>query len=151
MAETFAAHYVSLHVRVSNVAALHLYRDTLGFTVDKVEAKYYADGEDAYSMKMELGHLKGEVRACFDFLFSLVGCRFGAGERMRLTRMFRCATRKTRFSAQRAKMRVMRWAARRRRRCRRSRWGGVRASWILWRRMRVRLRLLLLLRLDVGR
>jgi ribosomal protein S18 acetylase RimI-like enzyme len=54
MAETFAGHYVSLHVRMSNTAALHLYRDTLGFTVDKVEDKYYADGEDAYSMKMEL-------------------------------------------------------------------------------------------------
>jgi ribosomal protein S18 acetylase RimI-like enzyme len=49
MAETFSAHYVSLHVRVSNTAALHLYRDTLGFTVDKIEAAYYADGEDAYS------------------------------------------------------------------------------------------------------
>jgi hypothetical protein len=61
MAETFNAHYVSLHVRVSNVAALHLYRDTLGFTVDKVEAKYYADGEDAYSMKMELDDLKEQV------------------------------------------------------------------------------------------
>ncbi|KAF2100920.1 acyl-CoA N-acyltransferase [Rhizodiscina lignyota] len=54
MAETYGAHYVSLHVRVSNHAALHLYRDTLGFTNDKVEAKYYADGEDAYSMKMDL-------------------------------------------------------------------------------------------------
>jgi hypothetical protein len=62
MAETFAAHYVSLHVRMSNTAALHLYRDTLGFTVDKVEAKYYADGEDAYSMKMELDGLKDELR-----------------------------------------------------------------------------------------
>ncbi|KAF2035661.1 N-acetyltransferase complex ARD1 subunit [Setomelanomma holmii] len=62
MAETFAAHYVSLHVRVSNTAALHLYRDTLGFTVDKVEAKYYADGEDAYSMKMELADLKDQLR-----------------------------------------------------------------------------------------
>lgn len=62
MAETFAAHYVSLHVRVSNTAALHLYRDTLGFTVDKVEAKYYADGEDAYSMKMELADLKEQLR-----------------------------------------------------------------------------------------
>jgi len=61
MAETFAAHYVSLHVRMSNTAALHLYRDTLGFTVDKVEAKYYADGEDAYSMKMELADLKEQV------------------------------------------------------------------------------------------
>ncbi|PSN68675.1 N-acetyltransferase complex ARD1 subunit [Corynespora cassiicola Philippines] len=62
MAETFSAHYVSLHVRVSNTAALHLYRDTLGFTVDKVEAKYYADGEDAYSMRMELSDLKAELR-----------------------------------------------------------------------------------------
>ncbi|KAJ4365080.1 N-terminal acetyltransferase A complex catalytic subunit ard1 [Neocucurbitaria cava] len=62
MAETFAAHYVSLHVRMSNTAALHLYRDTLGFTVDKVESKYYADGEDAYSMKMELGDLKEQLR-----------------------------------------------------------------------------------------
>ncbi|KAF2491238.1 acyl-CoA N-acyltransferase [Lophium mytilinum] len=58
MAETFSAHYVSLHVRVSNTAALHLYRDTLGFTVDKTEAKYYADGEDAFSMRMELSDLR---------------------------------------------------------------------------------------------
>jgi hypothetical protein len=58
MAETYNAKYVSLHVRVSNVAALHLYRDTLGFKVDKVEAKYYADGEDAYSMKMDLTDLQ---------------------------------------------------------------------------------------------
>jgi peptide alpha-N-acetyltransferase len=57
MAETHRAHYVSLHVRVSNTAALHLYRDTLGFEVEKVEAKYYADGEDAYAMKMNLRDL----------------------------------------------------------------------------------------------
>jgi peptide alpha-N-acetyltransferase len=57
MAEIYAGQYVSLHVRVSNVAALHLYRDTLGFTVDKTEAKYYADGEDAYSMRMDLRDL----------------------------------------------------------------------------------------------
>lgn len=62
MAETFGAHYVSLHVRVSNTAALHLYRDTLGFKVDKIEAKYYADGEDAYSMRMDLGDLKRELK-----------------------------------------------------------------------------------------
>ncbi|KAF1358687.1 N-acetyltransferase complex ARD1 subunit, partial [Lizonia empirigonia] len=54
MAETFAASYVSLHVRKSNIAALNLYKETLGFSVDKVEAKYYADGEDAYSMRMDL-------------------------------------------------------------------------------------------------
>src|ERR1700761_8583336 len=58
MAESYGAHYVSLHVRMSNSAALHLYRDTLGFTVDKIEAKYYADGEDAYSMRMELSGLR---------------------------------------------------------------------------------------------
>ena len=54
MAEVFAADYVSLHVRMSNDAALHLYRDTLGFGVEKIESKYYADGEDAYAMKMDL-------------------------------------------------------------------------------------------------
>lgn len=54
MAESHRAHYVSLHVRVSNNAALRLYRDTLGFEVDKVESKYYADGEDAYAMRMDL-------------------------------------------------------------------------------------------------
>jgi hypothetical protein len=64
MAETYQAKYVSLHVRVSNVAALHLYRDTLGFENDKVEAKYYADGEDAYSMRMDLTdmQLKPEIQ-----------------------------------------------------------------------------------------
>jgi hypothetical protein len=58
MAETYQAEYVSLHVRVSNVAALHLYRNTLGFKVDKIEAKYYADGEDAHSMRMDLTDLQ---------------------------------------------------------------------------------------------
>lgn len=58
MVETFGAQYVSLHVRMSNIAALHLYRDTLGFGVEKVESKYYADGEDAYSMKMDLKFIK---------------------------------------------------------------------------------------------
>jgi N-alpha-acetyltransferase 10/11 len=61
MAESYGAHYVSLHVRVSNSAALHLYRDTLGFTVDKIEAKYYADGEDAYSMRMDLSDIRLEA------------------------------------------------------------------------------------------
>lgn len=61
MVETCSAQYVSLHVRVSNQAALHLYRDTLGFTMEKVEDKYYADGEDAYSMKMDLGFIKDEL------------------------------------------------------------------------------------------
>ncbi|PHH72193.1 hypothetical protein CDD82_6130 [Ophiocordyceps australis] len=54
MAETFQAKYVSLHVRVSNAAARHLYQDTLGFHNEKTEAKYYADGEDAFSMRLNL-------------------------------------------------------------------------------------------------
>ena len=58
MAEVFNADYVSLHVRMSNSAALHLYRDTLGFTVEKIEDKYYADGEDAYAMKMDLRNMQ---------------------------------------------------------------------------------------------
>lgn len=61
MVETFGAQFVSLHVRVSNIAALQLYRDTLGFEVEKVEAKYYADTEDAYSMKMDLSFIKDQI------------------------------------------------------------------------------------------
>ncbi|MCJ1415819.1 N-terminal acetyltransferase A complex catalytic subunit ard1 [Xylographa parallela] len=61
MLESHSAQYVSLHVRMSNTAALHLYRDTLGFKVEKIESKYYADGEDAYSMKMDLGFLREEA------------------------------------------------------------------------------------------
>ncbi|KAM6496000.1 Acyl-CoA N-acyltransferase [Amanita muscaria] len=54
MASIFHAAYVSLHVRKSNRAALSLYKDTLGFSVKGVEKKYYADGEDAYSMHLSL-------------------------------------------------------------------------------------------------
>ncbi|KAK3710069.1 N-terminal acetyltransferase A complex catalytic subunit ard1 [Vermiconidia calcicola] len=61
MFETYNAVYVSLHVRVSNIAALALYRDTLGFKVGGIEAKYYADGEDAYSMRMDLDYLREEA------------------------------------------------------------------------------------------
>ncbi|MFH4978993.1 hypothetical protein AB6A40_005702 [Gnathostoma spinigerum] len=54
MIETFNARYVSLHVRVSNRAALNLYRHILKFEISEVEPKYYADGEDAYAMKRPL-------------------------------------------------------------------------------------------------
>ncbi|CAE6496323.1 unnamed protein product [Rhizoctonia solani] len=57
MATVYRAKYVSLHVRVSNRAAIGLYRDTLGFEVAGVEEKYYADGEDAYAMKLSLKYL----------------------------------------------------------------------------------------------
>lgn len=57
MAEVFGATYVSLHVRKSNRAALHLYTETLGFEISETEKKYYADGEDAYAMKRDLTSL----------------------------------------------------------------------------------------------
>ena len=57
MAEVFGATYVSLHVRKSNRAALHLYNETLGFEISEIEKKYYADGEDAYAMKRDLTSL----------------------------------------------------------------------------------------------
>jgi len=61
MFETYGGQYVSLHVRESNVAALALYKDTLGFKVIGTEPKYYADGEDAYSMRMDLDYLREEA------------------------------------------------------------------------------------------
>jgi len=40
MASIYKASYVSLHVRKSNRAALSLYQDSLGFTVQDIEKKY---------------------------------------------------------------------------------------------------------------
>ncbi|KAI9234662.1 MAG: acyl-CoA N-acyltransferase [Podila humilis] len=54
MRDVFGCKYVSLHVRKSNRAALQLYRDTLKFTVQDIEKKYYADGEDAYACRKVL-------------------------------------------------------------------------------------------------
>jgi N-alpha-acetyltransferase 10/11 len=61
MVETFGAQYVSLHVRVSNQAAIHLYTKTLGFAVEKTEQKYYADGEDAFCMKLDLSSIREHI------------------------------------------------------------------------------------------
>ncbi|PVV04020.1 hypothetical protein BB560_001486 [Smittium megazygosporum] len=54
MKTCYGVSMVSLHVRVSNTAAIHLYTKTLGFRIDHTEKKYYADGEDAYSMQLDL-------------------------------------------------------------------------------------------------
>lgn len=54
MCESFGAKYVSLHVRKSNRAALHLYRDSLNFEIMSIEKGYYQDGEDAYAMRLDL-------------------------------------------------------------------------------------------------
>lgn len=66
MVETFGAQYVSLHVRVSNKAAIHLYTKTLGFDQDKTESSYYADGEDAYSMRLDLSVIREQIRDAED-------------------------------------------------------------------------------------
>lgn len=54
LCESYQAEYVSLHVRESNRAALHLYKETLEFEVINIEKSYYQDGEDAYYMKKML-------------------------------------------------------------------------------------------------
>lgn len=51
MERTFHAEYASLHVRKSNSAAKHLYIESLGYEIHDIEAKYYADSEDAYDMR----------------------------------------------------------------------------------------------------
>lgn len=51
MIEVYDADYVSLHVRVGNRAAFSLYSRTLNYEIHDTEAKYYADGEDAYDMR----------------------------------------------------------------------------------------------------
>jgi catechol 2,3-dioxygenase-like lactoylglutathione lyase family enzyme len=135
MAETFNAHYVSLHVRVSNNAALHLYRETLGFTVDKIEAKYYADGEDAYSMRIELADLKEQLRDEEEEIFGAsegVDEGDAVGDEVSffnlLPLVFSADVWLMRFvCCCRAKRR------RRRRRRQRSRWEGIRVLSILWR------------------
>ena len=50
MQTIYDAEYVSLHVRVTNRAAIGLYKEVLGFSINNVDEKYYADGEDAYDM-----------------------------------------------------------------------------------------------------
>ncbi|KAL4064729.1 acyl-CoA N-acyltransferase [Scleroderma yunnanense] len=52
MMDTYPLQYIQLHVRISNRAALSLYRDALGYTVHSVDYRYYADGEDAFSMRL---------------------------------------------------------------------------------------------------
>ncbi|MEW5301689.1 MAG: hypothetical protein WDW38_002709 [Sanguina aurantia] len=54
MKEVFSAEYVSLHVRVTNTVAKHLYTETLGYKIHDTDLKYYANGEDAYEMRKEL-------------------------------------------------------------------------------------------------
>eukprot|EP00947_MAST-08B_sp_MAST-8B-sp1_P001716 g1716.t1 len=61
MQEAFKAEYVSLHVRRSNIAAFHLYNETLGYDINDIERGYYADGEDAYDMRKPFKQEKAEA------------------------------------------------------------------------------------------
>lgn len=54
MRDVFGAKFVSLHVRETNRAAIGLYTRSLGFEVHGTEAKYYADGENALAMRLNL-------------------------------------------------------------------------------------------------
>ena len=55
MQEVFGARYSSLHVRVTNRGAFHLYSESLGYAVYDREEGYYADGEDAFDMRKTFG------------------------------------------------------------------------------------------------
>ncbi|XP_005653684.3 N-alpha-acetyltransferase 11 [Sus scrofa] len=81
MVENFGAEYVSLHVRKSNRAALHLYSNTLNFEVSEVEPKYYADGEDAYAMKRDLSQMAGALRRQLELRAKGGSAVLGPGER----------------------------------------------------------------------
>ncbi|MEM2321124.1 MAG: ribosomal protein S18-alanine N-acetyltransferase [Candidatus Bathyarchaeia archaeon] len=53
MIEHYGVRECYLEVRVSNMPAINLYRK-LGFEVDKIIRGYYADGENAYLMRIKV-------------------------------------------------------------------------------------------------
>ena len=56
MHHVFGAKFSSLHVRVGNKGAFHLYTESLGYQIHDRETKYYADGEDAFDMRKTFVH-----------------------------------------------------------------------------------------------
>lgn len=50
MAKVYGVKKCALQVRVSNAAALHMYKVSLNYKVTSTDVGYYADGEDAYKM-----------------------------------------------------------------------------------------------------
>mmetsp|Transcript_5402 Transcript_5402/g.13099 ORF Transcript_5402/g.13099 Transcript_5402/m.13099 type:complete len:94 (-) Transcript_5402:197-478(-) len=66
MDEVFRSHFASLHVRVTNKAAIHLYKNILEYDVHDVEDKYYADGENAYDMRKYFERGKAKQRTKTD-------------------------------------------------------------------------------------
>ena len=74
MVDNFGALYVSLHVRRSNRAAIHLYTQTLKFKIHDIEAKYYAD------RRVHSRGYKAGRRACCALERSALGKRVRASE-----------------------------------------------------------------------
>ena len=63
MKTVYGAKYCSLHVRVSNTAAIALYAGVLGYEKNSVADGYYADGEDAFDMVLYFDKsVRDEVR-----------------------------------------------------------------------------------------
>lgn len=60
--ESFDSQFCQLHVRYTNRAAFHLYANTLKYTINDVEKGYYADGEDAYSMKCDYKEMRAREK-----------------------------------------------------------------------------------------
>ena len=75
MQEAFGAVYCSLHVRYTNRAAYHLYSETLGYTIYDIEKGYYADGEDAYAMKMTFKEYSEEDKKADELKAKLAGLK----------------------------------------------------------------------------
>ncbi|KAI3953384.1 hypothetical protein MKW92_014258 [Papaver armeniacum] len=57
MVKQYGSKYVSLHVRVSNHAAIKFYTEKLGYKIHDSTTKFIEDGEDGYHMKK---HLQGK-------------------------------------------------------------------------------------------
>ncbi|TNJ27102.1 putative N-terminal acetyltransferase complex ARD1 subunit [Giardia muris] len=67
MRSTYGVTSCKLNVRVSNAGAQRLYKDRLGFTVEKVDRVYFQDHEDSQFLTCELPLSKGlrPIIACF--------------------------------------------------------------------------------------
>ena len=58
MQNVFGCGSCSLRVRVSNRAAITLYKDILGYEIKDTDRGYYADKEDAYDMQIRFEKIK---------------------------------------------------------------------------------------------
>jgi ribosomal protein S18 acetylase RimI-like enzyme len=83
---------VSLHVRVSNVAARRLYCEGMGYGVVDVIRAYYQDGEDAFFMKKNFIKNEGRAENNGSFHRNNMGSTSSTLSRFSLSRMRRRAS-----------------------------------------------------------